>query len=553
MLPICGSYAYKRLRRPYIRFARSKLDKTNQSHVKEVSDLVEETFRLDQCLNANCLPMLCCCLHTVRHLPNFEHIKYGLTNELVDYYAKDMPSRMLHLLLLVGSYIKDSRSSPTSKSLPIYSLFHDGCELIIDDKEMNDHNNMICNNSFCILFSINKSRLPELIRLAAWKCLGGGSKIPTSDKELIPPLISASVILSLSDSINVNRIGINMNKRIEKGFSHHRNFVDSCLRLSKKDRLLTFNHKHDDSFLHHFVDVAAKAPSEPYPSILPCQIFWALLSREKDNRIDVFDEDKNLITYSIKPQLSCIMTSLIPVNSGKLKSNYIISKTNFTTNPNETIYCNGHNVTDKLCHLTICTDSFRNRYFVDEFNDERGADCKQINFPSGEHHKHHTIHYVLVRDILTEHEVGKLLDLCMEYRHELLLPALIFILRFKMEIVKCKKEKQKFDDKKERYYNSDLSTSIVDAKKKIEEYLKCLGESLKFHMPQMSLSQLKRFGWGKWPLVLEDGDAFFDDVGRSKRVQTRNALSSDYIGNEKKIRDLHLLHSARVMLFSQQS
>lgn len=539
--------------RPYTRFSRNKLDRNNEIHLQELSDFVNEVFLLPQCLNSNNVPILCSCMYNIYLTEKkIQSIMSRLVEVLMNYYEMDTSSRMFFLVKSVGPYMK-------SPSIPL--------KAILRHVENNNHRHasqhncvcfdsicseeaMICNNTFRVLFSMNKARVSDLINLAEWIVFGNDHVAPPTNKHCESTYVGVKALFCLKNM----GLGSNINYRIQNG-SKYRNFVEDCLSMSKKDNLLSFEKGNYNSFLHHFVDHNCPPPSKSYSTQIPCQIFWALISREKNNRTDVFDEDKNLLSYNIRPNVSSLMSTLIPINagSGSTKHDYKKAKKRFSLLPNERIICNGCDVTEDLHSLQYYRDKYDYPCFVDEFDESKGVFCKTINFPNNQCHKYHSIHYSLVRDHLSKDEVGKVLDVCSRYRHELVLPALIFLIRFKKERQFWNDESEKFQKKKEKIYDSQVGVSIAESIREIEDYVISLGESMKLFISEVSISQMKRFGWGKWPLILEDADEFFDDSARLKRIDTRDLLPEEYKNNPQKLKDLHLLHASRIMLFSQQS
>ena len=547
--------------RPYTRFTRNKLNKNDENHLQEIIDLVNEVFTLPQCLNSNNVPLLCSCMHNIyKSDTNINAIISRLVEVLITYYEMDTSSRMFLLVKSVGPYMK----SPTS-SIPLKAILrhveHGSVLCPIVDNSIEHHNcvcfdsvcsekTMICHNSFRALFSMNKTRVSDLINLAQWLVSNDENLPPLTSKHCESTYVGVNALMCLKTM----GLGSNINDRLENG-SIHRNFVDECLKLSKKNTLLSFEKAPYNTFLHHFVDHNCPPPSKSYPTQIPCQIFWAMISREKNNRAEVFNEDKNLLTYNINPTVSSLMSTLIPINSGNgsTKHDYRKPKEPFSLLPNERIFCNGCDVTNDFHSLQHYQDKCGCLCFVDEFDASKGVFCKAINFPNNQCHKYHSIHYALVREHLSIDEVEKVLDVCSRYRHELVLPALIFLIRFKKEQLFWKNDAENFQTKKESLYNSQFGASIKKSIHDIEDYLSCLGESMKSFVSEISISQMKRFGWGKWPLILEDADEFFDDSARQKRIDTRHMLPEDYKHNPQKLKDLHLLHASRIMLFSQQS
>jgi len=538
----CVSDEVSKVKRPYTRFNRCKMNRSNYAERNEISAFIDEILRKEHCINTNNTPVLCTCLHWANR--RIDMIKKYLLDRLIKYYELDNSARFCHLISCVGSIIKSSsRGNPY---IPLILLF-DSMDL---PKKFFAEKILICNNALATLYGLNKNKLPKLIHSSISLRNFAPVPVPTDEKNHIG---SGAVDRLLPTSSGQGASGANIKMRLELGLDHHRNYIDKLISKAKRDKLLTFQRMNRTSFLHSYVDHQSNLPTESIQATIKCRLHWSIISRQLGVKEDVFSGE-NSINFSLKSDPKLILNSLIPLTTGDPNEQQyeLVEEEERTVFSEEPVYCNGCNVRPLMSSVPEYVDpSSGLRYFVDCIEKSNDVDHQVFLFPEEKEQQQHPIHYCLVKDLLDEKLINKILRVCANYRHELVIPAIIFIMRFERErrrwVIRGKRmqsEKKIFLSKHKKEFEEVLND--------IGAYLGSLGAALERRMSDVSISQLNSLCWGKWPLVLEDGDEFFDDDGQKKRRMTRKYIDPMY-KTEDGFRDLHLLHIARIILFSQQS
>ena len=360
---------------------------------------------------------------------------------------------------------------------------------------------------------------------------------------------------SASLPIEISLVNENECCRVNAGLKEARVFIEpgrdvvkqilECIPTRRKMDGSTFVIP-DRKYLHYHIDNESdlKDPQK-LPNIVECRIPWELWSRKNSRPAQM--NGKNVMHSAMHTNAEQLRRTLVVFNVPE-KAKHVKKKgLSAVEDFDGPIYFNSSQVDlETLKQLQICgNENIGLRYYYDE----KGV------IPQGKNKFLKNVgqsrYFYLVNDLMTVEEIEKIISVCGRYNGNLIPFAILFVLRYKHNLMDEMKDMKTLDNKASTMFGKE---KYRVAKAKLIQYLKRLLSSFLQSCLKLCTSDLARLLWGKWPHILEEGDVYFDDdenriATRHIATATTHACSGE--DKQKTLKNLLPLSYIRIMIHSQ--